>query len=172
MSRRILAVGVTGIACLGGAVLLLGLGLDEGPPVWPGNGPVPAAWPGSWPLGPWHAALGAALALGLLGALALAVRRLRGGPRVLVALAGLDTLLLAGSGLALAPGGWRDGGLPAGLEPWLAAGMIEAAADAHAASLMGLPLLLAAAWAWTWACGPAGPLRAHPPAAPEGSRPA
>ena len=138
-------LGLGGLFAAG--VAGLGVLLDEGLPAWPGAWAVPAWWPQALPLGPWHAALGAGLALALLLGLGAALLRLQGGSRGLAALALLDTLLLAGSGTALAPGGWRDGGLPAGLDPWMAAGLIEAAAEAHAASAALLPLLIGAAWA-------------------------
>ncbi len=137
LSGGLLAAGVAGLGAL----------LDEGLPAWPGAGAAPAWWPQAPALGPWHAALGAGLALALLAGVAWACVRLRGGPRGLAGLALLDTLLLAGSGAALAPGGWRDGGLPAGLDPWIATQLIEAAAEAHVASAALLPLLIGAAWA-------------------------
>lgn len=145
MGHRLQVAAALGLVLLGAGVALLGLGLAEGPPPWPGSGPRPAAWPGAWALGPWHAGLGGALAL-LLAAGGLALLRPRPGlPRRLALLAGLDLLLALGSGLALAPGGWRDGGLPAGLAPWAAEALVEAAAEAHAASALALPLLVAVA---------------------------
>lgn len=145
--RSVWVGGLLLVGLLAAGVAGLGVLLDEGLPVWPGAWAAPVWWPQAQPLGTWHAVLGAGLALVLLLGLAAAMLRLRGGPRGLAGLALLDTLLLAGSGAALAPGGWREGGLPAGLDPLIAAGLIEAAAEAHAASVILLPLMIGAAWA-------------------------
>lgn len=146
-----LALGLTGAAVL--AALLLAAG-GSVVPAWPGAWDAPAWWPTARHLDQLHAWGGLALTVGTGLALGLAAWRARGWRRALAGLGLVPVLLLGASGWLLGGGGWlgagiRDGGLPAGTDPALAAWLVDATVELHEAMAATLPALLAAWAAWT-----------------------